>query len=114
MRTILVAAAGLLLTLLAARAFAAEPRPAVVVPVHSPCCLPCLICPDDYCPKPWPCFPAPVCCRLCDDYCGKPLPCRPCPVFGCQCDDYCRKPLPCLPGPHWSRWLTCPLPACQK
>jgi hypothetical protein len=53
---------------------------------------PCLTCPDDYCPKPFPIL-CPVCCFGPDDYCPKPAPClTPWKCFGP--DDYCCKPLP--------------------
>ncbi|HZZ28076.1 MAG TPA: hypothetical protein VFE46_08745 [Pirellulales bacterium] len=54
---------------------------------------PCLICPNDYCPKPTPCPPCSVCCFGPNDYCCKPLPCTP-PYCGFGCDDYCCKPPP--------------------
>src|SRR5688500_17962599 len=78
-------------------------------PVHPPrpACLHCLVCPDDYHPKPWPCLPKAICGGWCDDYCKKPLP-NACPVPGVFCDDYCKKPLPCGRAAHWSLWLACP------
>ena len=81
-------------------------EPAAKIP--RPDCLRCLVCPDDYCAKPWPCLPKAIYGGLCDDYCQKHLPHLPCPVPGVYCDDYCQKPWPCLPGPHWSPWLACP------
>ena len=76
-------------------------------------CIQCLVCPDDYHAKPWPCPPAPVCYGCCDDYHCKPLPALPCPIAGCCCDTYWRKPFPCPPGAYCPPWFKCPLPFCQ-
>ena len=51
---------------------------------------PCMMCPDDYCPKPCPTL-CPVCCFGPNDYCCKPLPCLM-PVKCCGPNDYCCKP----------------------
>jgi hypothetical protein len=87
---------------------AGEPAKAAPLP-----CIRCLVCPDDYHPKPWPCLPPSVCCGCCDDYDCKPLPLIPCPVTGCDCEAYCPKPLPCPPGAYCPPWFKCPLPFCQ-
>jgi hypothetical protein len=73
---------------------------------------PCMMCPDDYCPKPCPTL-CPVCCFGPDDYCCKPLPCTM-PVKCCGPNDYCCKPLPLIlplcPTPDY----TCgPPPICN-
>src|SRR5947209_2337601 len=70
---------------------------------------PCMMCPDDYCPKPCPAL-GPVCCCGPNDYCCKPLPCLT-PVKCCGPNDYCCKPLPVIlplcPTPNY----TCGPPA---
>ena len=73
---------------------------------------PCMMCPDDYCPKPCPTL-CPVCCFGPNDYCCKPFPCLA-PVKCCGPNDYCCKPLPLIlplcPTPDY----TCgPPPACN-
>jgi hypothetical protein len=84
--------------------------PTNVVPCQQPepCgrkCAPIAGCPDDYCPKPWPCTP---CLRYgeCDDYHPKPFPC-----IGRLCcgehDDYCRKPCPANLCPPWFQHYVC-------
>lgn len=67
----------------------------------------CLTCPDDYCRKPLPKCPSPVCSCQPDDYCRKPLPKCPPPVCSCQPDDYCRKPLPKCPDCCAPPWYVC-------
>jgi hypothetical protein len=72
---------------------------------------PCLMCPDNYCCKPLPAPPCPVCCFGCNDYCCKPLPCvAPVCCFGC--DDYCCKPLPIISPCYTPPGATCGPPGC--
>jgi hypothetical protein len=61
-------------------------------PGHHSLHPPCMMCPDDYCPKPMPCS-APF--KYCgpDDYCCKTMPCVA-PFKYCGPNDYCCKPLP--------------------
>ncbi len=94
----------LLTMLFPAAAAAGEPATKMALPE----CVRCLVCPDDYHRKPWPCLPHAICGGLCDHYCKKPLPHLPCPVPGVHCDDYYKKPWSCPPRPHWSPWLACP------
>ena len=71
-------------------------------------CQPCKSwCPDDYCHKPLPKCPMPICFGLCDDYQCKPLPKCPCIPTYLGCDDYRCKPLPKCPSLCFPLWYTC-------
>jgi len=69
-------------------------------------------CPDDYCLKPLPHAPCPVCNRGPDDYCSKPLAISH-PLKYASVDDYCPKKCPILLPPCYPPWYTCgALPGC--
>jgi hypothetical protein len=91
---------------MSAPAHAAEPGCEWWRSLWQPLSQPHACCPNDYCPKPAPPAPYPVCNCGPKDYCPKPAP-NVCPLKYTGLDDYCTKVYPPSPSPCYPPWYTC-------